>query len=149
MRNQFPYYQKFTHPYGHPQGYDSGGRIYTDWYLFRVAGVYLLQAEAYLGKGDQTGAANAINVVRARANAAPVAPGNVDIDYLLDERARELLGEEARRIVLNRMGKLVERTKLHNPISGINIQAHNDLLPIPQTEIDINDGSVLEQNPGY
>ena len=149
VRNQFPYYQKFTHPYGHPQGYDSGGRIYTDWYLFRVAGVYLLQAEAYLGKGDQTGAAKAINVVRGRANATLVAPGNVDVDYLLDERARELLGEEARRIVLNRMGKLVERTKLHNPISGINIQAHNDLLPIPQTEIDINDGSVLEQNPGY
>lgn len=149
VRNQFPYYQKFTHPHGHPQGYDTGGRIYTDWYLFRVSGVYLLKAEAYLGKGDQTNAAAAINVIRARANAAPVAPGDVDIDYLLDERSRELLGEEARRIVLNRMGKLVERTKLHNPISGLTIQAHNDLLPIPQSEIDINDGAVLEQNPGY
>lgn len=149
VRNMFPYYQKFTHPHGHPQGYDPSGRIYTDWYLFRVAGVYLLKAEAYLGKGDQANAAAAINVVRARANAAPVAPADVNIDYLLDERARELLGEEARRVVLNRMGKLVERTKLHNPVSGLTIQDFNALLPIPQSEIDTNDGAVLEQNPGY
>jgi len=149
VRNMFPYYQKFTHPHGHPQGYDPSGRVYTDWYLFRVAGVYLLKAEAYLGKGDQINAANAINVVRARANAAPVDPADVDVDYLLDERARELLGEEARRIVLNRMGKLVERTKLHNPVSGLTIQDHNALFPIPQEDIDVNDGAILEQNPGY
>ena len=145
----YPYYQKFTHPHGHPQGYDTNGRIYTDWYLFRVAGVYLLKAEAYLGKGDKPNAAAAINVVRGRANAAPVAAADVDIDYLLDERIRELLGEEARRIVLIRTGKLVERTKKYNAVSGPTMQDYNALLPIPQREIDINDESVLEQNPGY
>jgi len=149
VRNMFPYYQKFTHPHGHPQGYDTSGRIYTDWYLFRVSGAYLLKAEAYLGKGDKVNAAAAINAVRSRANAAPVTPANVDIDYILDERSRELLGEEARRVVLNRTGKLVERTRLHNPVSGLTIQDFHALFPIPQAEIDINDGAVLEQNPGY
>jgi len=149
VRNLFPYYRKFTHPHGHPQGYDPSGRIYNDWYLFRVAGAYLLRAEAHLGKGDAASAAVDINVVRARANASPVSAGDVDIDYILDERARELLGEEYRRVTLSRTGKLVERTKLYNPVSGMNIQDFNRLLPIPQTEIDANKESELTQNPGY
>lgn len=149
VRNQFPYYQKFTMPYGHPQGYDTSGTIYTDWYVFRVAGVYLLRAEAYLGKGDNTNAAADINVLRDRANASPVSPGDVTIDYILDERARELLGEEDRRITLNRLNKLVERTKLYNPVSGPTIQDFNALFPIPQDEIDANKEAELTQNPGY
>ncbi len=149
VRFLFPYYKKFTHPHGHPQGYDSGGRIYNDWYVFRVAGVYLLRAESYLGKGDNVNAAADINVVRGRANASEVSPEDVDIDYLLDERARELLGEEYRRVTLSRLGKLVERTILHNPVSGPTIQPHNRLFPIPQTEIDANKEAELKQNPGY
>jgi hypothetical protein len=136
VRNMFPYFKKFTMPYGHPQGYDTGGTIYTDWYVFRVAGVYLLRAEAYL-------------VVRGRAHASPVAPANVDIDYILDERARELLGEEHRRVTLRRLGKLVERTQLYNPVSGPTMQDFNALLPIPQDEIDANNEAELTQNPGY
>ncbi len=149
VRFYYPYYQKFTNPHGHIQGYDSQGRIYNDWYVFRVAGVYLLRAEAYLGKEDRVKAANDINVIRGRANAAPVASEDVDIDYILDERARELLGEEYRRITLNRLGKLVERTKKHNPVSGATIQEYNALLPIPQSQIDANKEAELEQNPGY
>ena len=145
----FPYYQKFTHPHGHPQGYDKSGKIYNDWYVFRVAGVYLLRAEAYLGKGDNTSAAADINTIRGRALASLVAPGDVDIDYILDERSRELLCEEHRRITLCRTGKLVERTILHNPVSGPTIQDFNKLFPIPQSEIDANKEAVLEQNPGY
>ncbi|MCK5137757.1 MAG: RagB/SusD family nutrient uptake outer membrane protein [Bacteroidales bacterium] len=149
VRYLFPYYQKFTHPHGHPQGYDSGGNLYNDWYVFRVAGVYILKAEAYLGKGDQTNAAAQINVLRTRAHASQVAPAAVDIDYILDERSRELLGEEHRRITLSRTGKLVERTLLHNPVSALTIQDYNRLLPIPQTEIDANTEAELVQNPGY
>lgn len=145
----WPYYRKFTHEVAHPQGYDTGGRIHNDWYVFRVAGVYLLKAEALLGKGDQAGAATAINEVRGRANASPIAPADVDIDYILDERARELLGEEHRRVTLVRTGKLLERTQLYNPKTGPTMQAHNVLLPIPQSAIDANSGAVLEQNPGY
>ncbi len=149
VRFMFPYYKKFTHPHGHPQGYDTGGRIYNDWYVFRVAGAYLLRAEAHLGKGDQVSAAADINVVRGRAQASPVDPSAVDIDYILDERARELLGEEYRRVTLSRLSKLVERTRLHNPVSGPTIQDFNRLLPIPQVEIDANKEAQLTQNAGY
>jgi hypothetical protein len=148
-RNIYPYNKKFTHPHGHPQGYDTGGRTYTDWYVMRVAGVYLLRAEAYLGKSDQTSAAADINVVRGRSNASSVAPGDVDIDYILDERCRELFGEEHRRVTLSRTGKTIERTRLHNPYAGPTIQDFNKLWPIPQTEIDANKEAELKQNPGY
>ena len=74
---------------------------------------------------------------------------DVDIDYILDERVRELLGEEHRRVTLCRTGKLVERTKLHNPVSGLTIQEHHALFPIPQNEIDANKEAELVQNPGY
>ncbi len=149
VRNMYPYFKKFTMPYGHPQGYDTEGRIYNDWYVFRVAGVYLLRAEAYLGKGDKSQAAADLNVLRVRAHAKPVLAGEVDIDYILDERSRELLGEEHRRVSLNRLGKLVERTQLYNPVSGPTIQNFNALLPIPQNEIDANNEAELTQNPGY
>ncbi len=148
-RFYYPYFQKFTNPHGHVQGYDSQGRNYNDWYVFRVAGVYLLRAEAYLGKNDLTNAAADVNKVRARANAALALESEIDIDYILDERARELIGEEHRRVTLCRLGKLVERTKLYNPVSGATIMEYNALLPIPQKEIDANVGAVLEQNPNY
>lgn len=54
----------------------------------RLAETYLLLAEAYLQENNTTAAADAINVVRERANAKPVAASAVDIDYLLDDRAR-------------------------------------------------------------
>lgn len=149
VRELFPYFKKFTHPHGHPQGYDTGGRVYNDWYVFRVAGVYLLRAEAYLGKGDNASAAADINMVRGRSNAKPVDAGDVDIDYILDERGRELLGEEYRRVTLSRTGKLVERTRRLNPFTGPTIQDFNRLLPIPQAEIDANKEVDLVQNPGY
>ncbi|WP_262714405.1 RagB/SusD family nutrient uptake outer membrane protein [Ginsengibacter hankyongi] len=78
--------------------------MYTDIYAIRLAETYLLRAEAYLDKGDIVNAAADVNVVRARANADPVAPGNVNIAYILDERARELMVEEPRWLTLARLG---------------------------------------------
>lgn len=74
-----------------------------DYYLVRVAETHLLLAEAYLAKGDKTKAAEQINIVRDRANAPRCTPAEVNIDYILDERTRELLGEEHRSITLNRL----------------------------------------------
>ena len=74
-----------------------------DWYLVRVAETYLLRAEAYLALNDKNSAAADINVVRNRANAPLCTPAEVNIDYILDERTRELLGEEHRSLTLNRL----------------------------------------------
>ena len=148
-RLHFVYVQKAACPEGYPQGYDRNGRMYTDIYAIRLAETYLLRAEAHLMKGDAASAAADINVVRSRANASPVQVGEVDIDYLLDERARELVAEEPRRLTLARTGKLVERVRLYNPISAPNIQDFHRYWPIPQEEIDANLEVSLEQNAGY
>ncbi|AGA77938.1 RagB/SusD family nutrient uptake outer membrane protein [Echinicola vietnamensis] len=125
------------------------GRSFKDVYLMRLAETYLLRAEAYLLNGNPDLAAADINEVRQRANASPITGAEVDLDFILDERARELIIEENRRLTLNRMGKLVERTKMYNPQSGPSIQEHHELFPIPQTTIDANIDAPLKQNPGY
>ena len=75
----------------------------TDWYLIRIAETYLLRAEARLAQGNKAGAAADINVLRARAGAKPCSANDVDIDYILDERVRELFGEEQRWVTLSRL----------------------------------------------
>ena len=117
--------------------------------MFRLAETYLIRAEAYLGLNNTTMAAEDINVVRRRANATDVMPGNVDIDYILDERMRELGVEEKRMLTLMRLGKLVDRVKKCNPFYAPGMKDHFNLWPIPQAEIERNRGAVLEQNPGY
>jgi hypothetical protein len=120
-------------------------------YVYRLAETYLLRAEAYLGKGDKGMAAADINVVRNRAKAPVIAAANVDIDYILDERLRELYFEDFYVTTTNRLGKTVERASRLNPYPGgpIMYQPHNNLWPIPFSEIEKNTGAVLEQNPGY
>jgi hypothetical protein len=129
--------------------YNQSNETFTDDYIFRLAETYLLRAEAYIGKGNQIDAANDINMVRARVNATPVAPGDVDLDYLLDERARELCWEELRLLTLMRMGKLVERVRTYNHVTQDNILDHQNLWPIPFREIETNTEAELTQNPGY
>jgi len=130
----------------------GGGTVHTDFYAMRLAETFLLRAEAYLGLGNKVAAADDINVVRSRAKAKPVLPADVDIDYILDERVRELYAEEMRMIILLRMNKLIERTRRYNdnPMQlGANIQDYNNLWPIPQQQLDLNRDVKWEQNPGY
>lgn len=130
---------------------DNGtGRTYTDRYKMRVAETYLLRAEAYLGNSDMINAAKDINVVRARANAALIEPSDVTIDFILDERSRELAIEESRRTTLNRLNLLYDRVKKYGPVeSQRTVQPYHNWLPIPQSAIDANTGAVLVQNEGY
>lgn len=125
------------------------GRTFKEHYLMRLAETYLYRAEAYLLKGDKQKAADDINVVRSRAKAKPVLAGDVSLDYILDERGRELMLEELRRLTLSRMGKLVERVKKYNPKSAATIKPYHELFPIPQKFIDANLNAKVEQNPGY
>ena len=75
----------------------------TDWYMIRIAETYLLRAEARLAQGNKSGAADDINVIRSRAGAKRCTAADIDIDYILDERARELFGEEQRWVTLSRL----------------------------------------------
>ena len=121
-----------------------------NFYVVRLPETYFLRAEAYLGKSRADLAADDINVVRRRANATPVAAANVDIDYILDERARELYGEEFRMMTLARLGKIYDRTKKYGyEKSQASVQMMNNLMPIPQTAIDRNTGAKMPNNPGY
>lgn len=115
----------------------------------RLGETYLLLAEAQLKQNKKTEAAASINVIRTRANATPVDAADVDMDYILDERARELFGEYPRRFTLIRTGKLLERVRSLNPVSKSTIRDYHVRWPIPQTAIDANSGAELKQNDGY
>jgi len=71
-----------------------------------------------------------------------------DIDLILDDRAKELVGECHRWNDLVRIGKLVERVRLYNDDAAPNIQDYHTLRPIPQDQIDRTSGGYA-QNPGY
>lgn len=156
----YPFQSKITTPGDHPDELyadkttglllSSAMVTYSDQYYARLAETYLIRAEAYLGKGDKTKAAADINKVRTRVNATPVASGDVTIDYILDERLRELAYEEHRRLTLARLGMVYERTSKYNDYDdGKTIQPYHELFPIPYSEIERNTEAVLEQNPGY
>ena len=125
-----------------------GGATIKDIIIMRLGETYLLKAEAQFKAGDLAGAAQTINIIRSRANAAPITGADVTIDFILDERARELLAEENRRMTLMRTGQLVQRVAGRGQ-KVIGLSATNLLLPIPQSEINLNKDAVLEQNPGY
>lgn len=121
-----------------------------DFYVIRLPETYFLRAEAYVAKGQPQLAADDLNVVRRRANATIVAAADVNIDYILDERARELYGEEFRMMTLTRLGKLYERTKKYGyEKAQESVQTINNLMPIPQDAIDRNVGVTMPNNPGY
>ncbi len=143
--------------------------------IFRSAEAYLIAAEAIVkgGKGAKLGTADVYyNKVLDRAlgtkkgsdpkcAAAPedqkslatasyrATASNVTIDLILDERAREFLGEYNRWFDLKRTGKFVERVKKYNPWTvGQAISDKHNLRPIPQAEIDLS-FPTISQNPGY
>jgi hypothetical protein len=133
-----------------------------DRHLWRLADAYLLRAEANIRAGRPGEAIADINVLRRRAawpgqnnqmTAAELASYNTSpINFLLDERERELAGEERRWYVLKRQGAdiFLNRIKSFNPTAG-SVQAFHMLRPIPQTQIDRTEGNAtaFPQNPGY
>ena len=125
--------------------------------LFRLSEMYLIYAEAVLRGG--TGGDGAlslayINTIRTRAytNATGnISSGQLTLDFILDERARELYWEGFRRTDLIRYNKFVENTYLWpwkgGVSSGTGVSVDRKLYPIPSR--DINSNTNLIQNPGY
>ena len=152
-----PMITKFCDP---KDDYTGDSRLKTssrDIFLFRLADTYLLAAEAYYKAGDNAKAAERINAVRRRA-ALPghaddmtIQPSDVNIDFILDERAREMAGEYNRWMDLKRTGKLIERTlKYNNLAAKVNkMDSHILVRPIPQAVMDQTTGGNFKQNTGY
>jgi hypothetical protein len=163
---------KFWQP-GIPYG-DAFGTLNET--VFRSAEAYLIAAEAIVkgATGGKLGAAEVYyNKVLDRAlgtNTGKDPQGakfpeditstvgasyrataaTINIDLILDERARELLGEYDRWYDLKRTGKLIERVKKYNPWAAKSntIKDMHYLRPIPQSEIDLS-FPAMTQNPGY
>jgi hypothetical protein len=127
----------------------TGAEQYGDQPYLRLADTYLLLAEAQFKQGKLAEAAATINKVRARAGASLITPAQVTLDFILDERSRELVTEEERRYTLLRTGTWLERTKKYNPTIAAAIQPRDTLLAIPQSVIDANTGKPMKQNPGF
>ena len=134
--------------------------------LFRFSELYLIAAEAaFKGGGTMQQAADMLNVLRSRAalklNQTPaeyatalaaqqITPAQVTLDFILDERSRELFAEDCRWWDLSRTKTLVARVQLHNTEGAAGVQAYNMLRPIPQQQIDlVTEGPAFPQNPGY
>lgn len=135
-----------------------GFAMIKDFMLMRLGETYLLLAEAQFKQGKLQLAADNLNVLRQRAfpdypTSGKLLSSDITLNLILDERARELVGEENRRMTLMRTGTLVERSLRLNANDAqhptVGLTAKNLLLPIPLTEIQLNKDAVLTQNPGY
>ncbi|MBD1393265.1 RagB/SusD family nutrient uptake outer membrane protein [Mucilaginibacter glaciei] len=120
--------------------------------VLRLADVYLMKAEAILRgatpttiNGDAQTPLSLVNKLRARSGAQLAA--SVDLQGLLDERARELSWEAWRRNDLIRFGQFETEYPLPNDVLKMNTDPTRRLYPIPSTELKTNPN--LVQNPGY
>lgn len=131
----------------------SGNFVDTDFPMFRLADAYLIYAEAVLrgGGGSTATALGYINSLRTRANASTISASNLTLDFILDERARELAWEAHRRTDLIRFGKFTSATYLWpfkgGAKNGKGVEDYRTLYPIPSSDLIANPN--LKQNTGY
>lgn len=127
----------------------------TDFPMFRLADAYLMYAEAVLrgGGGDESRALGFVNDLRARAfegEDGALSAGELTLDFVLQERARELMWEGHRRTDLIRFDQFTENGvwawKGGVP-EGRTTPEYRNLFPLPAAELRANPN--LEQNPGY
>lgn len=129
----------------------------TDFPMYRLADAYLMYAEAVVrggGGGDLATAVSYVNELQERAYGGSgnnITESDLTLDWILDERARELLWECHRRTDLVRFGRFSETTYLWpwkgGVPEGVSTSAFYDVFPIPSTDIGANPN--LQQNTGY
>ncbi len=140
---------------GNP-GKDSTGEFPdTDFPMFRLADAYLMYAEAVLrGGGGSTGqAVTYINELRERAYGGSngnISTTDLSLDFILNERSRELYWEAHKRTDLVRFNQFTENGiwafKGGVP-QGATTQPYRNIFPIPASDLGVNTN--LTQNPGY
>lgn len=155
---KFPMINKFFDPNAaFPGNNQTQYRSTRDIFIFRLAETYLIAAEAYFKMNQADKAADKLSVVRMRAalagqtNSMKVAASDVTIDFILDERARELAGEYKRWLDLKRtrrLGRAFENNNLTKMENGAGVIEKYYLRPIPQTVID-RDSQGYPQNDQY
>jgi hypothetical protein len=129
----------------------------TDFPLFRLPDVYLMYAEAVKRggtEGNMNTAVELVNKIRERAygdTSGNISEEDLSLQFIIDERARELYWEAHRRTDLIRFGQLTGDAYLWEwkgqSKSGAGVDKHYDLFPIPASDLVINTN--LIQNPGY
>ncbi|MFI3285373.1 MAG: RagB/SusD family nutrient uptake outer membrane protein [Rikenellaceae bacterium] len=156
------------------KGYGGCG----DSYLYRLAEAYLIRAEAYYWLDQIGNALSDVNVIRERANAALATASDITIDYIMDERARELFSEEMRTCEISRVALIMAKegkegysmeslgtsnwyydrmTKVNNQYRDqvvylgetYKVSPHNVLMPVPAEAITANTLGRINQNYGY
>ena len=151
---RFPSLKKFQDNLRANLTAQEGGKVFV---VYRLGEVYLIAAEAALGLNNTAEAATYINVLHRRAaspahkNDYDITAGQVTLDYIMDERERELAGEFNRWYDLVRPGAdfFVNRVKKYNP-HATSVATKHALRPIPQSQIDgVVQGPKYPQNPGY
>ena len=139
------------------QGSDSSGNfVDTDIPLIRLAEIYLNYAEATLrgGGGDTNTAVSLVNQIRERGfggTSGTISSGDLTLDFILDERSRELYWEGLRRTDLIRYNRFTSSSYLWpfkgNEPTGVGVDEYRNLFPLPANVVAIN--SNLTQNEGY
>jgi hypothetical protein len=131
-------------------------RSKRDAFVIRIAEMYLIAAEGDMLAGNTGDAVTYLNLLRtARAKAGreaemQVSAADLNIDFILEERARELGGELFRWFDLKRTNKLVDYVRAYNTNAKANIQDYHVLRPIPQSQLDvISNPGEFRQNPGW
>ncbi|MNF77284.1 SusD family protein [compost metagenome] len=126
----------------------------TDFPMFRLSDAYLMYAEATVrgaSSGNIATAVGYINKIRTRANATQISAADLTLDFILNERGRELFWECHRRTDLIRFGKFTGGSKIWQwkggTMNGTSTESYRDLMPIPSRIIQAN--PTLKQNPGY
>lgn len=126
-----------------------------DAYVFRISEMYLIAAEAELLRGNMGEALLMINTLREARSvegqeaAMRITADQLDLNFILDERARELATENQRFFDLKRTNTLLDRVKAHNPDAAPFIQDFHALRFIPQSQLDAMFNAAGYQNPGY
>lgn len=135
---------------------DNSDRSYI---IFRLGETYLLAAESAYKLNNNENAVKYINILRERARnkstsvsgALDVKSSDITLDFILEERTRELLAEHCRWADLARTGTLLTRVRLYNDgVAKTNIEDKDQLRPIPQSQINrVTVGDPYPQNEGW
>lgn len=152
-RELFPHMRKYKDPLRASINSGIGTKNVIE---IRLAEMYLIAAEALMKQGREQEGVEFINTIRRRA-AWPgeevnmeITADQLDLDFILDERALELGAERLRWADLKRTGKLLERVRLYNTLGRNNVEEKHLLRPIPSNMIDrITNKEDFPQNPGY